>query len=89
MKKEFRLNIDENGDIIEGKKDEFNLHFDQTNCIFDVQIRTMDKVVKEIKNKFGNSAIITVLGDALASPHFYSGSGLSSGKGEMGLDGRC
>jgi hypothetical protein len=81
-KPEFHLNIDENGEPKNGHKHN-SLNFDKSNGTFDVQIRTAQKVVKKKENKkFGenSAAIVTVLGDALASPHFYNGNGASTGE---------
>lgn len=50
---------------------------------FDVQQKAVDLAAKEIRN--GDvSMIITALGDSRASPHFLSGSGMSSGR--MGIE---
>ena len=79
LKSKFHLNINENGEAWVGK-DQFTLNLDKQSGIFDVQIRMAYKVAEKLANKFGVNSVAFVLGDALASPHFFTGTGVSSGK---------
>lgn len=50
---------------------------------FDVQQKGIDVAAKTITSKRKNTIIIAAFGDSRASPHFFSGSGMSSGR--MGI----
>lgn len=45
---------------------------------FDVTVQTMENPVKEHTNG-KHSVVVAALGDALASGHFYTGGGMSTG----------
>uniref|UniRef100_A0A915D903 Uncharacterized protein n=1 Tax=Ditylenchus dipsaci TaxID=166011 RepID=A0A915D903_9BILA len=58
------------------------LNFDQhaiNSSTFDLTQFALDKAAVEY-SLLGNSAILIAVGDSAASPHYYSGSGMSTGR---------
>jgi hypothetical protein len=77
--------IDELGSVInfDRKRDGKRLNFDPNpinTSTFPVIQYAVDKAATMLKAENGSTLMVTVLGDARASPHFYTGSGLSTGR---------
>lgn len=77
--------IDELGSVInfDRKRDGKKLNFDPNpinTSTFPVVQYAVDKAATLLKAENGTTLMVTVLGDARASPHFYTGSGLSTGR---------